>query len=270
MRNAERVAFVTGASAGLGAAICENLVRRGWTVIAASRRGVANTQSPLVLPVSLDVTDSSAFDAAVRDVLTRYGRLDAIVLNAGVNTPAPIEELSLTRARAIMDTNFWGVVHGVRAALGHFRERRSGVITAVGSLAGIVTPPGEAIYAASKHALEGWMEGLQHEVSGFGIGVRLIEPGFIRTDLAAASAAHEGRIPEYDTVRDHLTRQWGEHLKTGMSADHVAERIVALTVARRAPFRTRIGTEAIWVPRMKKILPQTWFFAGTRRTFGLQ
>lgn len=270
MSHTKRVAFVTGASAGLGAAICENLVSHRWTTIAASRRGVSSSQSPSVVPVSLDVTNAEAFDAAVRDVLTRYGRLDAIILNAGINTPAPIEELPLTRAHAIMDTNFWGVVHGVRAVLGHFRERRSGVITVVGSLAGMVTPPGEAIYAASKHALEGWLEGLQYEVSGFGIGVRLIEPGFIRTDLAANSAAHQGTVSEYEKMRDHLTRQWRENLKTGMSAEHVAKRIVTLSLAKRAPFRTRIGAEAIWVPRMKSILPQSWFFAGARRKFGLR
>lgn len=270
MRNSQRVAFVTGGSAGLGEAICERLVSRQWTVIAASRRGVSNVRSPLIIPVSLDVTDAVAFDAAVRDVLTRYSRLDAIILNAGINTPAPIEELPLTHAHAIMDTNFWGVVHGVRAVLGHFRDNRGGVITVVGSLAGIVTPPGEAIYAASKHALEGWLEGLQYEISGFGIGVRLVEPGYIRTDLASASAAHQGTISAYDVIRDHLTRQWGENLKTGMGADHVAERIVALTVSKRAPFRTRIGAEAIWVPLMKRILPESWFFAGARRKFGLR
>jgi NAD(P)-dependent dehydrogenase (short-subunit alcohol dehydrogenase family) len=223
----------------------------------------------LIHPIGLDVTDPEGFDSTVAAVLARHGQLDAIILNAGINTPAPVEELSLARAQAIMNTNFWGVVHGVRAVLAHFRERRAGVITVIGSLAGIVTPPGEAIYAASKHALEGWLEGLQYEVSPFGVGVRLVEPGFIRTDLAAASEAHKGAISEYDGMRSHLTRQWGEHLKRGMSSNHVAERVAALTLMRKAPFRTRIGGEAVWVPRMKKILPESWFFAGTRRTFGL-
>jgi NAD(P)-dependent dehydrogenase (short-subunit alcohol dehydrogenase family) len=267
--DAKRTAFVTGGSAGLGAAVCAGLAARGWTVIAASRRGVSSGASPLIRPIALDVTDPDEFETVVRGVLEEHAHLDAIVLNAGINTPAPIEELSLARTNAIMDTNFWGVVHGVRAVLGHFRRRRAGVITVVGSLAGIVTPPGEAIYAASKHALEGWLEGLQYEVGPFGIGVRLVEPGFIRTDLAAASQAHQGAIADYDSMRDHLTRQWGENLNKGMSSDYVAGRVVALTVAAKAPFRTRIGGEAVWVPRMKKILPESWFFAGTRRTFGL-
>lgn len=269
MKNSNSVALVTGGSAGLGAVVCERLASRGWTVIAASRRGFVPTASPSIEPIRLDVTDPDAFAAAARAVVARHGRIDAIILNAGINTPAPIEELPLARAHAIMDTNFWGVVHGVRAVLGYFRDQRAGMITVVGSLAGIVTPPGEAIYAASKHALEGWLEGLQYEVTPLGVGVRLVEPGFIRTELAAASAAHQGHIPEYNTMRNHLTRQWGENLKKGMTSTYVAERIVALTLAKRAPFRTRIGTEAVWVPRLKKVLPESWFFAGTRRTFGM-
>ena len=264
-----KVALLTGASAGLGDALCARLVQRGWRVVAASRRGTSSHASPLVRPVTLDVTDAEAFVACIRRTIEQEGRLDALILNAGINSLAPIEELPLDKARAIMETNFWGVVHGVNGALGHFRERREGTVLVVGSLAGLASIPGQAIYAASKHALEGWLEGLQYEVSRFGIHVRLAEPGYLRTELATSAERHAGTIADYDDVRSHLFAQWSENLDRGMSADSAAERLVRLLEARRAPFRTRIGSEAVWLPRMKALLPEAWFFAGARREFGL-
>jgi NAD(P)-dependent dehydrogenase (short-subunit alcohol dehydrogenase family) len=266
---ASKVALLTGASAGLGDALCARLVRRGWRVVAASRRGTSSQTSPLVRPVTLDVTDAETFAACIRRTIEQEGRLDALILNAGINVPAPIEELPLDTARAIMETKFWGVVHGVNGALGHFRERREGTVLVVGSLAGLASIPGQAIYAASKYALEGWLEGLQYEVSRFGIRVRLAEPGYIRTELATSAERHEETIADYDDVRSQLFAQWSENLEKGMSPDSAAERLVRLLEARRAPFRTRIGSEAVWLPRMKALLPEAWFFAGARRAFGL-
>lgn len=265
-----KVAFVTGASAGLGEAISAEFVEHSWRVIAASRRGSSSSASALVTPIRLDVTDPEAFQLRIRETIETEGSLDALVLNAGIDTPAPIEELPLERAQAIMNTNFWGVVHGVRSVLGYFRERRNGTIVVVGSLAGLTAPPGQAIYAASKHALEGWLEGLQYEVAGFGIRVRLAQPGFLRTDLATSSAPHTGDITDYDAVRGRLHSQWSNDVDHGLDSREAAKRIVALAERHRAPFRTRIGKDAAWVPRMKALLPESWFFAGARRQYGLK
>jgi NAD(P)-dependent dehydrogenase (short-subunit alcohol dehydrogenase family) len=192
-----KVVLVTGASAGLGASIATELAGRDWDVLAASRRGLAPAGGS-VRPVVMDVT-------SVESVRKSIGseRLDAIVCNAGINAAAPAEELDDARARSILETNFWGVVNTVRAALPKFRQQGQGCIVVIGSLAGLMAPPGASYYAASKHALEGWLESLQYEVAGFGVRVHLIEPGFIRTDLAAAEPV-PASLSEYDGLRERL------------------------------------------------------------------
>lgn len=262
--------LVTGASAGLGAAVSNCLAERGWRVYAGSRR--ASTQAdamPSISPLRLDVTNPSECADAVSSVVNETGSLDAIVCNAGVNVSAPAEELSATRAQAILDTNFWGVVHSIRAVLPHFRQRRAGTIVVVGSLAGIVSPPGEAYYAASKHAVRGFLESLQYEVSGFGIRVHLVEPGFIRTDLATASAPADSSIPDYDTLREKLDVHWRAAIAGGISAEIAAAGIAGVVCDPDAPFRTQIGRDATWVPRWKALFPASLFFAIARRRFGI-
>lgn len=264
-----KVALVTGASAGLGNAICARLIERGWRVIAASRRGSSAISSPLLRTICLDVTDAVAFDAQIRDLLAVEGRIDAIVLNAGIETLAPAEELPLELAHEIMNTNFWGVVHGVKAVLGYFRERRDGTILVVGSLAGLTAPPGEAMYAASKHALEGWLESLQYEVAGFGIRVRLAEPGFMRTNMAKSSSKNIGTIADYDPIRTHLEAQWKSNLEHGLDVKTASKKLMGLVEKKHSPFRTRIGNDAVWIPKMKAILPERLFFFGARNSFGI-
>ena len=157
-----RRALVTGASAGLGAALCVELASKGWLVIGVSRRGIIPSidaaSQRRIEGRRLDVTDAAAVEALVRD-LDDTGGIDLYVLNAGINTPQPVEELPLERAREIIETNFWGVVTLARAALPVLRARGGGTIAVIGSLAGKITPPGEAIYGASKHALEGLVRG---------------------------------------------------------------------------------------------------------------
>jgi short-subunit dehydrogenase len=119
-----------------------------------------------------------------------------LVNNAGINISGVFEELSAAQGRAIVDTNFHGVADTIRAFLPAMRERRPGTLLTIGSLAGLLAPPGEAFYAASKHALEGLHEALQHELHRFGIRVCLAEPGFIRTDLARSVSASEQTIAD--------------------------------------------------------------------------
>lgn len=183
------VALVTGGSSGLGAALCAELAGRGWHVLAASRRATAPELAPtagagVIEPLALDLCcPSSIADLAHR--LGQSGRMpELLVNNAGINISGVFEELSAAQGRAILDTNFHGVADMLRAFLPDMREHRRGTILTIGSLAGLLAPPGEACYAASKHALEGLHEALQHELHRFGIGVCLAEPGFIRTDLA--------------------------------------------------------------------------------------
>jgi NAD(P)-dependent dehydrogenase (short-subunit alcohol dehydrogenase family) len=117
--------------------------------------------------------------------------------------------------------------------------------------------------------VRGFLESLQYEVSGFGVRVHLIEPGFIRTDLATSTARDITAIADYDHLRARLESQWRESIARGMKREAVADRITWLLGNPRAPFRTRVGRDGIWVPRWKKIFPAKVFFAVARRRFGL-
>jgi len=129
-----------------------------------------------------------------------------------------------------------------------------------------MAPPGEAFYAASKHALEGFLEALQYEVAPFGVRICLAEPGFIATNLASAPAETGKTIPDYDALRQVLKAKWEASIGAGMEAADMADRIIAWTLGGTG-FRRRFGNDAVWVPRLKRLLPEAVFFSQVRRRF---
>lgn len=198
-------ALVTGASSGLGAAISQALAARGWYVLAASRSGSAEAGAGgLIQPIALDVARERAVQDAVEATERRGLPIDLLVANAGVHACGMVEETPVGFGRQVLDTNFWGVVHAVRAVLPGMRRRRRGTLAVTGSLAGLVASPAQAYYAASKHALEGFLEALWYEVAPFGVAVKLAEPGCIQTRLAAASPEIPGSIDDYAGMREGL------------------------------------------------------------------
>ena len=267
-----RRALVTGASAGLGAALCVELARKGWLVIGVSRRGTVPSidaaSQRRIEGRRLDVTDAAAVEALVRDLDDTCG-IDLYILNAGINTPQPIEELPLERAREIIETNFWGVVTLARAALPGLRGRGGGTIAVIGSLAGKITPPGEAIYGASKHALEGWCEGLLHEVSRFGIHIRLLAPEFIATTQVAATPPRPNEGSPYGDLTQRLVQGWQKNARNGMTPDLAARRMIRAIERRNGPWRIPIGAGATWLPRLRFFIGDRIFLHITRRLFGM-
>jgi NAD(P)-dependent dehydrogenase (short-subunit alcohol dehydrogenase family) len=272
MSVATRVALVTGGSAGLGAAICSELAARGWHVLAASRRATAPTVEAgcagAIEPIVLDVCRPQTITELARKLADRGSSPELLVNNAGINISGVFEELSLAQGRMIIDTNLHGAADTIRAFLPQMRERRRGTILTIGSLAGLLAPPGEAYYAASKHALEGLHEALQHELHCFGIRVCLAEPGFIRTDLARSAAACEHSIADYASVRQGLRDHWMSSVAAGMAAERAARDIVDWALDGRG-MRRRFGADARWLPWLKAVLPEGAYAAGLRRRFGV-
>lgn len=265
-----RVALVTCGSSGLGAAICAELAQRHWHVVAASRRGTSPTAAPadagVIEPVALDVCHPESI-ADLASHLARRGQMPELLVNgAGINIHGVFEEVSAAQGRAIIDTNLHGVADTIRAFLPAMRARRRGTILTIGSLAGLLAPPGEAYYAASKHALEGLHEALQHELQRFGIRVCLAEPGFIRTDLARSAAEPAAQIADYTPVRQSLREHWTASVATGMPAERAARDIVQWALGGRG-LRRRFGADACWLPWLKAVLPQRAYAAGLRRRF---
>lgn len=160
----KRVALVTGASSGIGEASANKLLAAGYTVYGTSRRGSLAGTHPFPL-LTLDVTDDASVEAAIDELLRLEGRIDILVNNAGFGVaPAAAEESSIEQARRIFDTNFLGIVRLTRAVVPHMRHQGWGRIINIGSILGIVPLPYVALYAASKHAVEGYSGSLDHEL----------------------------------------------------------------------------------------------------------
>ena len=263
-----RVVLVTGASSGIGAATAQLFHRRGFLVFGTSRSaGPSSTQEfPLL---KLDVNSDASVRACVDEVLARAGRLDVLVNNAGYALDGAAEETSIEEAKEQFETNYFGVVRMVKAVLPAMREGRSGRIVTIGSLAGIVAIPYSAFYSSTKFALEGYMEALWFELKPFGIAVSLIEPGFIRTPINQVSRVAAGRISAYDGPRDRAIAVMDHAVDEGAAPELVAKAVLRATQSKNTKLRYRVGTDAQWLPRLKKVSPWNFFAFGVRRTFEL-
>jgi len=184
--------FITGCSTGLGRALAELIVQRGWRVVVTARdksaiADIERSAPERVLALSLDVTRPADIDAAVAAMRERFGRIDVLVNNAGYGYQSTVEEGEEAEIRAQFDTNVFGLFAMTRAVLPLMREQRKGNIINITSVAGLIGYPGSGYYAASKHAVEGWSDALRAEVLPLGIGVTCVEPGPFRTDWAGRS-----------------------------------------------------------------------------------
>src|SRR3979411_3446114 len=182
-----KVWLVTGSASGLGRNIAEAVLESGDRLVATARDprrldDLVNKFGERVRSVSLDVADESAAQAAVQVALDAFGRLDVVVNNAGFGDIAPFEQLSAERFKAVIDTNFYGVVNVTRAALPIMRKQKSGCILQISSVGGRLGVPGNSPYHAAKWAVGGFTESLAKEVAPFGVKVCALEPGGMRTN----------------------------------------------------------------------------------------
>ena len=250
--------LITGTSSGFGLLTAVELARRGWRVFATMRNldkrapldaaaAEAGVAGRLEL-IRLDVTDVASIEEAVRDILQRSGgRLDAVVHNAGVAVGAAFEDVPDFEARRVMETNFWGVLALTRALLPAFRAQRSGRILIVSSNSAYAGEPANAIYVASKWAIEGWAESLAYEVSPFGIGVVLVEPGSYKTEIWGSSPRILPESSPYRAVMQHLEKVIDEKvLANARDPREVAQVIARALGARRPRFRYPVGPDA-WI-----------------------
>src|SRR5215216_738856 len=198
----EQVALVTGASSGIGEAVARALVGAGFTVYGTSRKATTGEKREEVVFLPLDVTDDESAAGAVREVLDRSGRIDVLVNNAGVGVAGAAEESSVEQARALFETNLFGAMRMTRAVLPHMRQQGSGRIINVSSVLGFLPAPFMALYAATKHAIEGYSESLDHEVRDHGVRVLLVEPGYTRTSFDANAVAADEPLALYARRRE--------------------------------------------------------------------
>ena len=244
-----KVWFITGASRGLGREWALAAFERGDRVAATARDSAAlmslrDIYGEAVEPIRLDVTDRAACFASVQSALTRFGRLDIVVNNAGYGQYGFVEELSEADARTQMDTNFFGALWVTQAALPQMRSQRSGHIIEVSSIGGVTAFPNLGIYHASKWALEGMSQALAAEVAPFGIKVTIVEPGGYATDWLAAApqarplAAYSGQRAEFEAARTARRADLGDPAASQQA-------ILAIVDAPDPPLRVFLGKHAL-------------------------
>src|SRR5205807_6214195 len=221
-----KIALVTGASSGIGEATATRLAMAGYKVYGTSRRPALAGQRSFEM-LLLDVTSDESVEAAVRELMRLEGRIDLLVNNAGFGVaPASAEESSIEQARAIFDTNFFGIVRMTRAVVPHMRHQGGGRIINIGSVFGFLPMPYMALYAATKHAIEGYSESLDHELRTRGIRVSVIEPANTNTQFDANLLQPDSKLDEYREVRTALAKRMTEMLAAGDQPAVVAEAVL--------------------------------------------
>ena len=264
-----QIALVTGASSGIGEATAERLTKAGYTVYGTSRRGAtAGARSFHMLP--LDVTNDASVDAAVGQVLRREGRIDLLVNNAGFGVaPGGAEESSIEQARSIFETNFFGLIRMTRAVVPHMRRQGSGRIINIGSVLGLLPMPYGALYAATKHAVEGYSESLDHELRTRGIRVSVIEPAYTKTQFDANLLEPDSKLDEYRAVRAVLGQTLKEVMAGADEPGIVAEAVLKAAVAVHPKVRYTAGGLASRLRWLRRFAPARVLDAGIRRDLHL-
>jgi NAD(P)-dependent dehydrogenase (short-subunit alcohol dehydrogenase family) len=235
-------------------------------VFGASRKGIDSGVG--VESLVLDVTDDDSVRAAIGVVVDKAGRLDVVVNNAGATLVGALEETSTEEARWLIDTNLLGVHRVTRASLPHLRASRGHAIM-MGSVAGFLAKPAEGFYSATKHALEGYADVLRMELAPFGVRVALVEPGFVRTNLASNAHVVGAPLDTYEELRRALGQGLARDVENGVDAAEVAACVSRIVASEAPKLRHLVGREATRLRRLKSLLPAGMFEWGLRRRFGL-
>lgn len=270
-----RIALVVGASSGLGFAVSEKLAAEGIRTYAGARafglKDAASKEPPEgCFPIALDVTDATSVQAGISYVYEKEGRIDILVNCAAFLTLGACEETSMEELRAVLETNFLGMVQVTQAVLPIMRAQGAGRIIQFSSLNGLVAIPFQSAYIASKHAIEGWNEALAMEVSPFGIFVTIMEPGDCSGGSDAyrlhAGAAQDASSPYHHAYLStvHRIHQDESH---GQSPARTANAVYRMLSKKRPPVRVVVARStqclAVW---LHDLLP-TRFFAWCIRLY---
>lgn len=263
------VALVTGASSGIGEATAIKLLAAGYKVYGTSRRGAKAGQYPFPM-LALDVTDDASVETAVNQLLELEGRIDVLVNNAGFGVaPAAAEESSIAQAKAIFDTNFLGIVRMTRAVAPQMRRQHSGRIINIGSILGVVPVPYAALYSASKHAVAGYSEALDHELRSYGIRVSVIEPAYTKTQFEANNIAPDTTLGEYQQIRTHVTKVVNQAMANADEPSVVADIVLKAVRAERPKRRYTAGKIAAQLQFLRRFAPANLFDAAIRKNLQL-
>ncbi|AZO65468.1 oxidoreductase [Mesorhizobium sp. M6A.T.Cr.TU.016.01.1.1] len=262
------VALVTGASTGIGHATAKALQNAGFRVFGTSRRAVAE-RSDGVTMLTCDVTDDASVAKLVDDVLAEAGRIDLLVNNAGIGLLGGAEESSTVQAQALFDVNVFGVLRVTNAVLPTMRRQGTGRIVNLSSVLGLIPAPYSALYASTKHAIEGYSESLDHELRPLGIRVVLVEPAYTRTSFEENLARPDQLLEIYDAARAGMDVILRKAMETGDAPEIVAGTVLKAATDSVPRRRYAAGKMARQVSFLRRFVPASAFDKSLRKQNGL-
>lgn len=261
-----KVVIITGASAGIGKATAEYLMKKGFHVYGTSRKAMGNINDNtaddprsggFIRIIALDVTCENSVKTAVENIISKEGHVDILVSNAGAGIAGSIEDVSLPEASSQFDVNFFGTLRMIKTVLPYMRRKGYGKIIALSSIAGVISIPYQAHYSASKFAMEGLIEALRYEIAPFGIKACLVEPGDTKTDFTKSRVVAEGaneKSPYHTRFTESLARMEKDE-QNGTSPVIVAKTIYKMIQKKNPPVRVAVGLQYKLILFLKRILP---------------
>ncbi len=267
-RQTRPVAIVTGASGGIGEATARALHAAGYRVFGTYRRPPA-TRSPGIEYLACDVTSDESVKAAVGEVLSKAGRIDLLVNNAGVGLIAGAEESSPEQAKSLFDVNLFGVFRLTNAVLPTMRRQGSGRIVNISSVMGLIPAPFMALYAASKHALEGYSESLDHEIRATGVRVVLVEPAYTRTSFEGNVYQADQQLDVYRSARTNAEGVLRDGMKTADTPELVASAVAKASTEVNPRRRYTAGRAARQISLLRRFVPTAAFDKSLRKQMRL-
>ncbi len=263
-----KVVLITGVSSGIGRAAAMKFAKQGCRVFGTVRNTAKAQAIPDVVLIEMDICNEASIERAIETIIAQANRIDVLVNSAGVTLLGATEETSIAEAQTLFNTNLFGLLRMIKAVLPYMREQRSGRIVNVSSVLGFLPAPYMALYSASKHAVEGLSETLDHEVRQFGIRVALVEPSFTKTNLDLNAPQTTVRIPDYNKEFGIVSQAIQSKVQKAPQPDGVATTIVEAALGKWKMRHTPKG-EASLLSKLRRFMPAGPVEKGLRKTFGL-
>lgn len=266
--------FITGASSGIGKVTAKLFQEKGWNVVATMRKPEAEDelgQLDNVLVTRLDVTDEASIKSAIDAAIEKFGKIDALLNNAGYGAYGPLEAFPMDAIKRQFNTNVIGLLAVTKAVLPHMRAAKSGVIVNISSIGGKMTFPLGTLYHGTKFAVEGMSEALHYELEPIGIKTKIVEPGMIKTDFGGRSFdfRNDESMSEYQGVVAGLMAAFGAAGEGGSEPIVVAEVIWNAVTDGTNTLRYTAGDDAAEYMKNRKELDDETFIGGIKAQLGM-
>jgi len=263
-----KTTLVTGVSSGIGREIAQLLAERGARVFGTVRNPQSANPIRGVEIVRMEVTDDSSVNEAVQSIVQKVGPVQFLVNNAGYAAFGALEETSIDEARQQFETNFFGVLRVTNAILPSMRQNGHGRIVNISSVVGFLPAPYMGIYAASKHALEGYTETLDHEVRRFGVRAILIQPAYTKSKFSGNTKFARVDLEVYAAERKRVNDLVEQNVEQGDDPRIVADAVCHALTAKSPRLRYPVG-KAIALSRLHRFIPDGMFDRSLRKQFHL-